>query len=124
MKQSVHDLLEEANTPVEKGGNMPVETGTLRASLLVTINEPSDRVLFQGDIEPAEDIEISIPAFEAGDTLYGTWTANYAGYVEYGTEGDEDTEGRAPIYFLTQAAGNWQSIVDRNATELARRLNL
>lgn len=118
MRQSVLDLLEEANTPVAKGGNMPVDTGTLRASLSVTINDPSDRVLFQGDSKPAEDIAVSIAAFEAGDTLYGTWTANYAAFVEYGTE------GRAPRYFLTQAAGSWQSIVDRNATELARRLNV
>ena len=58
MRQSVLDLLEEANTPVAKGGNMPVDTGTLRASLSVTINDPSDRVLFQGDSVPAEDIAV------------------------------------------------------------------
>ena len=45
LKQSIKDLVEDANTTVNDGGRMRVDTGFLRSSGVAALNEiPKDRV--------------------------------------------------------------------------------
>lgn len=119
VKQSAQDVIEIMQTPVGKGGNMPVDTGFLRASLQVSLHQPFPANLpnpgIARDWNQSETI-MAIAGFELGGTLYATYTANYAGYVEYGAQG---RPGRA---FVRLAAQQWPRIVNQNAVELRRRV--
>ena len=69
---------------------MPVSTGFLRNSLSVALNaEPTGPSVkpdgYSNTGAPA--VELAIAGFEMGDTIAARWTANYAGYVEYGARG-------------------------------------
>lgn len=101
-KQSVQEVLSDAQTPVGAGGSMPVDTGFLRGSLTAGVNvEP-------GDVTSVRDggayaLEIA-PAI-LGDTIKARWTAEYATFVEYGAQ------GREPRGFVRKAAQKWPQIV-------------
>lgn len=108
VKQSAQDVFDIAQRPVAKGGNMPVDTGTLRNSLTSGLNGADG-------VEAPESYVLIIAGMELGDVMLGKWTAGYARYVEYGTQ------GRAGRFFMLNAAQQWQAIVSRNA-EKARAL--
>lgn len=115
IKQSTSDLIEEMQTPVAKGGNMPVDTGFLRNSLVVTLGSPSSAVKFNeggsgGGL--SQGYEMAIAGFGAGETLYGVYTANYAGFVHYGVGG---RQGRM---WIDLAAQRWPQIVANNVNRL------
>jgi hypothetical protein len=107
-QQATQDLFDHIRTPVKKGGNMPVITSFLRNSFVVTLNAPSTNITF--NIDGSVSIEASYSVVIAGatveDTIYGVFTANYAGYVHYGTGG---RQGRL---FIDLAVQRWQQIVD------------
>jgi hypothetical protein len=106
------------------GGNLPVDTGFLRASLLAStsampqINAAARPVAGQtyGYNEARTDAVIT--AAEIGSTLYFGYTAAYAAAVEYGTRTSP------PRRFVALAAQNWQAIVGRKAAEVKNRLGL
>jgi hypothetical protein len=105
-----------ANPDGGEGGNMPVDTGFLRASLLATLNNPAERVIFRPETVGAfayseGQVSLVILAAQIGDTIYAVYTASYARFVEYGTNG---REGYA---FVRLAAQNWQQIVDEVVKE-------
>lgn len=115
VRQSAQDVLEDASRPVAQGGNMPVDTGFLRNSLVVGLNvEPT------GPGEKPEGysntgapaVELAIAGFDLGDTISARWTANYAKHVEYGAR------GRAGRAFVRQAAQKWAAFVSANAARL------
>ncbi len=108
VKQSAQDVFDIAQRPVAKGGNMPVDTGTLRNSLTSGLNGADG-------VEAPESYVLIIAGMQLGDVMLGKWTARYARYVEYGTQ------GRAGRFFMLNAAQQWQAIVSRNA-EKARAL--
>lgn len=101
-KQSSQDVFEIAQTPVAQGGNMPVDTGFLRNSLVSGLNGTTA-------MTGADGYVMTIAGAELGDTIQGYWTADYARHVEYGAN------GRAPRFFARNAAAQWQAIVDKNA---------
>jgi hypothetical protein len=108
VKQSSSELIEVMQTPVAKGGNMPVDTGFLRNSLVVTIGAPYAGVRFnEGGISTnySPQYEMALAGFEAGETIYGVYTANYAGFVHYGVN------GRPGRLFVDLAAQRWPGIV-------------
>lgn len=108
VQQSAQDVGELAQRPVAKGGNMPVDTGFLRNSLVAGLNGSTS-------LSGPDAYSLAIAGAEAGDTIFFGWTAAYARYVEYGTQ------GRAGRFFMLNAAQQWQAIVARNA-EKARAL--
>ena len=114
VKQSASDVIEDMQTPVAKGGNMPVDTGFLRNSLVVSIGAPHTGVRFNeaGTAGVAQPYEMAIAGYEAGDTLYGVYTANYASYVHYGVN------GRPGRLFIDLAAQKWPQIVATVASRL------
>lgn len=114
VKESVRDLIEEAQTPEAKGGKMKVDTGFLRASGQLSLTGmPSGPVRGADgqnyDYNPTTTITV-LNGYKSGDTLFFGWTAEYAIYRE------------AYDGFLISAIQNWQKIVDRNTAALRKRL--
>lgn len=107
---SAQEVIGEMQKPVGAGGNMPVDTGFLRASLQVTLDGPvpasreNPGGSFNYNPSPAS---LVIAGAEIGATITASYGAAYAGHVEYGAN------GRAPRGFVRSAAAQWQAIVNR-----------
>ncbi|CAD7023157.1 hypothetical protein REJC140_00112 [Pseudorhizobium endolithicum] len=123
-KESVQEVVEEMQKPVAQGGRMRIDTGFLRASLMAStaamprINpgaQPSEGGSYSADFG---QIEAVIAGADVKDTLYFGYTAAYAGFREFGSN------GQPPDAFVRSAAQQWQGIVERQAAELKRRLGL
>lgn len=119
-KESAQRVISDMQEPVGAGGNMPVETGTLRASLMASLNEPNMTVTYRHDgsgqvqYNPSQ-VALTIAAADLGDTVYAVYTVNYAHHVEYGAQ------GRAPRAFVRLAAQKWPQIVNQVALEARSR---
>jgi hypothetical protein len=110
-KKSVEAVINRMQQPVGGGGNMPIDTGFLRKSLLATLNTPTTKVTFRGDdvrVDTWNSAQVTLVIFSAkiGDVIYAIYTANYAAYQEYGSQ------GRAGRGFVRLATQRWQSIVN------------
>jgi hypothetical protein len=104
-RESIQDVIADAQTPVAKGGKMPVDTAFLRNSLVSGLN---------GGFENAgpEAYVLTIANMKLGDTSKFGWTAEYAEHQEYGTS---KMTGR---HFASSAAARWQEFVNRNAARV------
>lgn len=104
MRQSIANVVEDAQTPVAKGGRMRVKTGFLRASGLASLNAaPSGPRV--GDKKKTyawegESVNTVLAKMKIGDAFYFGWTAGYAKYREV-------FDG-----FLESAIQKWQNHVD------------
>lgn len=113
-RASVSDLVENAQTPVAKGGRMRVDTGFLRASLRVSkTGMPSGDERGEKDAKYAyndDGLVSALASLKMGDVLHIGWTANYAKYRE--------------LYdgFLEGALMQWARIVAFNTDTLRKRL--
>lgn len=105
VQESTQRVFAEAQTPVAKGGNMPVDTGFLRNSLTMALNGSTS-------LTGPESYVLSVAGMDLGDIIEGGWTANYARHVEHGSR------GRAGRKFMNSAANNWTRIVDQVAKEV------
>lgn len=110
VKQSISDVVEDAQTPIAKGGKMRVKTGFLRHSGTATLNA-LPRGQSRGDKNmtytwDGDFINVVLAKMKIGDTFYFGWTAHYAKYRE------------AYDGFLESALQKWQSFVDKNVREL------
>ena len=112
-KESVQRVVNDMQTPVGRGGNMVVDTGFLRSSLMAS-TATMPRV---GEDEQGSEsqITLAIANWDAGQPLYLGYTANYAAHVHWGTR------GRAARLWVTLAAQRWQQIVAEVARELRSR---
>ena len=98
VKQSAHDVAQIAQTPVAKGGRMPVDTGFLRNSFASS--------LMGGTALTGPDSYVMVAgAMKAGDVASFGWTAEYAAHVEYGTS---RMQGR---HYMAGAVDQWQAVV-------------
>lgn len=116
-RASILDVINDAQTPTGKGGNMRVDTGFLRASGRISFNGfPSGPV--RGDPKQKYATDTSLYALEVakmkidGPTLFFGWTANYAKYRE------------AYDGFLSAAIQKWPQIVAKNVSALKGRLGI
>lgn len=120
-RESAQRVIADMQTPVSAGGNMPVDTGFLRASLQVAINAapaPVARPNPGGGLHAYSDgsVAATIGGAEIGDLITASYGAAYARAIEYGSE------GRAPRAFVRSAAQKWPSIVAAVASELKGRV--
>lgn len=107
-RESAERVIEEMQKPVGAGGNMPIDTGFLRASLMASTSglpmmsrpNPGTAASYDGG-----QISMVIAGAELGETVYAGYTANYAAHVEYGAR------GRPPRRFVGLAAQKWPEIV-------------
>lgn len=122
VKNSIQELVQDAQTPRSKGGKMPVDTGFLRFSGTATLNQlPSGQTLGRERLEGEEGVlseyAVSnnasyvtdiITKMKIGDTFYFGWTALYA--------------RRQEIYngFMESAVMNWQNIVNKQIGRLRK----
>lgn len=121
--ESAQEVVEDMQTPTSKGGRMRVDTGFLRASLMastsampsMTRDKPAEGGTYGYD---AGQIEATIAGSDFEDTLYFGYTANYAGYREYGAR------GQPPDAFVRTAAQKWPQIVERNTNRVRKAFGL
>lgn len=95
-REACQSLVNEAQTPRAKGGNMPVDTGFLRNSGLGALNKKPSGVASGDNLQATEAVILKL---QAGDKFYFGWVANYA----------EKMESR--YAFMRLAAQNWDGIV-------------
>lgn len=116
-QQSVQDVIAEMQRPVSSGGNMPVDTGFLRASLEAKIGVAPSGYKTKTKFTPGSyrlidaQYTLTIAGMKVGDTLYAVYLANYAAHQEYGTS---KMAGRG---FVRLAAQQWPAIVARNVAK-------
>ena len=103
-KESAQDVLEEAQTPVAKGGRMPVDTSFLRNSLVSGLNGSFSN-------SGPESYVATIVELELGDVAKFGWTAEYAEHQEYGTK---YMTGK---FYAGSAVARWPEFVKRNAAK-------
>jgi hypothetical protein len=105
-RQSIDDVVAIAQTPVAKGGNMPVDTGALRNSLVSQIIGGSSN---QG----ADSYMVTIAGLEIGDVARFEWTAEYAVPRHYAIG-----VGQGGGLWRDAAVQQWAQIVRKNAGQV------
>lgn len=117
-RESAQRVFAVAQTPVGAGGAMPVDTGFLRASLVITLglNVPAtqDKPDGTGAFSPP-DFALTIAQADIASPITGYWTASYSRHVEYGSN------GRAGRRFVSLAAQRWPAIVSEVCAEAQSR---
>lgn len=102
-KQSIQDTVKHAQTPVSKGGDMPVDTGTLRNSLVTSV---------RGADGPAgpDSFVLGLSNLTLGDSFSVAWTADYAIPRHYAVG-----VGQGGGLWRDKAAQRWSGYVEKNA---------
>lgn len=104
-RQSIQDVVEDAQTPKAKGGRMPVDTGFLRNSLASGINRDFGA-------PDANSYIVTILGMKLGDVAHFAWTAEYAIFQELGTS------KMSGNHFVGAAAAKWPQFVEANARRI------
>lgn len=124
-KMASQDLANEVRVPKGAGGNMPVDTGNLRRSLMASTSAmPSVK---DGKFDQDNDGQISLVIDNAhlGDTIYLGFQAAYARRMEYGFVG-KDALGRTYNQqgngFVRLAAQRWPAIVRAAAKSIEAKV--
>lgn len=102
-KQSLQDVVRKAQTPVSQGGDMPVDTGFLRNSLVAEI----------GGVQAgrgADSYILALSSMELGDPFRVAWTAEYAVPRHYLVG-----VGQGGGLWRDKAAQTWSMTVAKNA---------
>ncbi len=104
-RESIQDVIDDAQTPKAKGGRMPVDTGFLRNSLASGLNGSFGT--------PDENsYTLTIGQLDLGDVARFAWTAEYAIFQELGTS------AFAGNHFVGVAAAKWPQFVEANARRI------
>lgn len=120
-KESTSEIVGKMQLSKANGGNMPVKTGFLRASLLASTSMLPAVGSITGsgkrEYNPSQ-VEATIAASTLDDTLYFGYTANYALHREFGSN------GRPPDGFVRLAAQNWLSTVASNWAKIKQEFGM
>jgi hypothetical protein len=103
-RQSIQETLNTAQTPVAKGGAMPVDTGALRNSLVSRISTGTASA-------GADSFMVVIAQLKLGDVINFAWTADYAVPRHYMVG-----VGQGGGLWRDLAVQNWQAVVRKNAS--------
>lgn len=130
----VIEKMQEVGPSVARGGggagHMPVDLGFLRASLIASLNTPSNKVATPPSRTGAYSydegqVSLIILAAQLGDSIFAVYTAAYARRMEYGFTGT-DSLGREYNHegygFVRLAAQQWGSIVAEVVKDAKSRL--
>ena len=120
--ESCQRVFEIMTTPRGHGGNLPVDTGYLRATIQAS-NVAPPPINPKGAGNPGQKytfnsgpVNLVINNTKLGGTVYVCATANYASHVNYGTS------KQPTALFVEQAAQRWPQIVGQVQAELKGRL--
>lgn len=112
-RDSVQDVIADAQLDRGNGGRMPVDTGYLRNTMASDLNGAG---MFATDQK--NEISLTLVEMGAGDIAHFAWTADYAMRQELGFVGDDSlgrTYEQGGNYFVTGAAARWAEFVAINA---------
>jgi len=111
MRTSAQSVINEAQTPKGKGGNLPLDTGFLRASGQASLDGmPTGPGRLSEGRPDGEDTSLVINRAFPGDTIFFGWTAVYARV-------QEQKNG-----FMRRAAMNWRAHVLGAVQEVRARV--
>ena len=119
MRQSLSDVIDNAQLATAKGGRMRVDTGFLRASGQASLNgmpqgpsrgELTDRHAYDDGNGANPNVDVRLGELELGGVFYFGWTAAYARYREV-------FDG-----FLEGALQHWPRIVAFNTETIRERI--
>lgn len=122
-RESAQRVVDIMQTTRGAGGNMPIDTGFLRASLVASSTSMPQ---IRADAKPAPGasygydsgpIALVINNTPLGGKVFTGYTANYSSYAEFGTS---KTPARL---FVTLASQKWPTIVKQVEAELSARLS-
>lgn len=120
VRESAQRVVDTMQTTRGNGGNLPIDTGYLRASLMASTDAmplirkdavPADGQSYGYDATP---VNLIIANAKPGETIYVGYTASYAAIV--------DRHGKSPAMFVELAAQQWPQIVKEVEAELGQRL--
>lgn len=140
MRDAVQETAAIAQKPRGDGGNMPVVTNFLRASMLGAVG-----TMPSGETKAAKGKDYKSESDTAGDTLgvallhwepskgevfYVGWSAAYARRIEYGFYGADslgrvyemDDVGVLGAGYLRSATQKWSETVDSSAKKIKKRI--
>ena len=104
MREATQAVITDAQKPVSKGGNMPVDLENLRESLVSGLNGSFGKP----DID---SYVLTIAGMNTGDTAQFGWSSDYARARHYKPE----SFGQGGGMWRDKAAKQWDTIVDRVA---------
>lgn len=114
---AIQSVIDDAQTPVAKGGRMRIDTGFLRASGQASLNGfPTGPDIKPPNAGPNtfayqdQSATLVLAQMGLGDSFFWGWTANYAKYRE------------AHDAFLDLAVQRWQEYVNAAVAEAKRRI--
>lgn len=128
-REAAQRVIAVMQTPVGQGGNLPLDTGFLRASLLAAVGAAN----FDIKEAPASggaarydagQVSLIIAKAELSDPIVAVYTAKYARRMEYGFVGEDSlgrTYNQAGRRFVALAAQQWPRIVNEVAAEAQSR---
>jgi hypothetical protein len=113
-RESSQRVISRMQVPVGAGGNMPIDTGFLRASIRVSLSampriDPAARPDAGAQYTSGNETVLVISKATIGQTIYAGYTASYAGY-------QENKRG-----FVRLAALEWPRIVKEVSREAKSR---
>lgn len=119
-KGSAQRVVAIMQTPRREGGNLRIETGFLRSSLVASTSDalpaqttkPDGGGVFSYDAGP---INLIIANADIKDPITVVYTANYARPREYGAR------GQAPDRWVALAAQRWPQVVEQECLEAKSR---
>ena len=118
LQHSFEQVMDIAQTPKGAGGNMPVDFGILRGSLVSYVNG--------GQVaKGADSYTVAIAGVEWGDEVSAFWTTAYARRMNYGFTGTDAagrTYNQAGNFYRENAVAGWQQIVQFMAAQAQRQI--
>jgi len=120
-RMSSQEVIREMSTTRLEGGRLPILTGNLRRSLLVSTAAMPPRASGDVRFESSQDYGLVIASAQLGDKIFAGFQAAYAHRQEYGFVG-VDSMGRhynvSGKHFVGSAALRWPQIVAEQAAKL------
>lgn len=117
LRNSVQALANEAGKTIPNGGRVPVKTGNLARSVVVSNQAPE--IVAYGPANP--NALAGIATLKPGDTIWIGWQAAYAKRQNYGFVGTDSlgrTYNTSGYGFAEATAAKWPSIVAQQAAKL------
>jgi len=125
-RDSAQTVANEVRKDKGHGGNMPVDTGNLRRSLIIsTVEMPTINTNAKDFKDRSDNIKLTIAKANIGQTIYLGFQAVYARRMEYGFVG-EDSLGRTYNQkgngFVRLTAQRWPQIVRESILKIKARV--
>ncbi len=123
LRSSVQELAKEAGSTIKNGGRVPVASGNLGRSVVVS-NTPPTMDARGVKHETPRDNAGGIEAIVPGKDVFIGWTPQYSRRANYGFVGTDSlgrTYNQSGYGFAESTAAKWEGIVKVQAAKIANR---